>query len=505
MSTPSIEYRLPVTLVTIAGTRTTATNPMTDPREVRTRVAEIGVEIAADPGATRSLSLDPSGNGTRSMTVSLARDGRLTGINSSLSDESGERVKAALTVGASTVGALTPFLAPLGPVGAGVAVLAGLAAAGVTKASLGSRGAGLRELTGSALVPLDAETELEPVERPGASELGIKPAYLNARALDAERLADLRWSEILLETRLAKASTDAGALADPSALADELKRLGQALTTVRASLAEAETAYEEWIKDQTTVTAVDHFREVFTVDELPTERELRRAAEREFPEGQGAQPRWVRLARNLRVAVSVDLLPEGTPAPAGSGSSASGDKVLYRRPQLARVTRWTVSRDGRGNYALTPDSVERLVVVRRGTEEALPLKQGRDDLTVEVEFDDDGLLSKVSSQRGDAATKRAQLVAGSPALIQDALETGGALTKGWTTADRAAALKAELELHETRGKLDAALGPKPAKTPLDLLRAEVEETELQARLQRAKVLVSEPTRSLHLLRVVTTN
>lgn len=504
MSSPSIEYRLPVTLVTIAGTRTTAVNRETDPSEIRTRVAEIGIEIAADPSATRRLDLDATGSGTRSLSVSLARDGRLTGVNSAVSDESGERIKAALTVGASTAGAIAQFLTPLGPVGAGVAALAGLAAAGVTSASLGSRGG---ELWSTASKSMATDTaERAPVSRPSPGALGIKARYVSTRKAEAERLADLRWSEILLETRLAKV-TDPATLADPVGLADQLKRLNQALATVRASLAEAEAAYEKWIKDQTQVVAVEHFREVFTLDQLPTEQQLRQAARAEFPQGQGAQRRWSHLARSLRVAVSVDLLPEGGTASTSGGVISGGDRVVYRRPRLARVTRWAVSRDKKGDYALTPDSVEQLVVVLRGTEEALPLRHGRDDVGLEVEFDHDGLLSKVSAKRGDEATKRAQLVAGAPALLKGAMETGRGLSKGWTAADRAAALKAELELHEAQAKLDAARNPKPKpeKSALDLLRDEVEETELQARLQRAKVLVSEPTRSLHLLRVVTTS
>lgn len=525
MDSFEVEYLLPVTLVTIAGTRTTVVNHVAASREVTTRAVQIGIEITADTASPQRLTVDPAQWGRRSVSVSLAPDGRLTGVNSVFEDRSGERVKAALQVGAAAAGAVSPFTVTMGPLGAAVAAAAGLATAGMAYSVQGAvslYGLWRPEMPDAGRVPAEqAGQQGEAPQRPSPKDLGIHPRYAQEFELEAEVLADLRWSQALLTARLAKVTGQPGALLDGKALARELSDLSKALRTVRASLAEADTAYASWVAEQATTTHTDHYREVFTLDQLPTEQGLREAAQEGFvPARPKGGPNWPGLFEDLRVAVSVDLLTDetgtGVPAhqlteqaPRGHSHEVAEPPhghmtVVYRRPQVAVITRWGIDRGPDGKYRLTPEQVDRKVVVLPGAERVLPLLHGEDDRTVTAEYDADGLLTGASIDQTDARSKRAQVLGSAPGLVKDAFTTGAGLTQPWSAADRAAALKAEVELLEARTQLAQARGPAAPTDPLQRLRDDLEEAELRARLVRAQTLIAEPTRSLYLLQTVTT-
>jgi hypothetical protein len=479
MSTVSVQYRLPVTMVTISGRRTYTKNEIVAPNETVLRESAVAIEIVADPSSERTLTVPAPTRGQVSTKVSVAADGRLTGVKATSKDQSSEQLKAALQVGFGAAGALAPFVAPLGLVGAGIAVTVGTAAAALAASS----GSGVWKLYREATDESDDAPEIVP----NAEDLGIHRIYVQEHPSEAEALRGLLWSQLLLQRQLAWSAPDRDARA--------IRDLSRSLATVRAELARAQSHYSSWVESKTRVIRRDSFRKLFTMDQLPNTDALRQSAAQGL---NGRDGSWAALFEDLRIAVSCDLdASQGSP-----GTDATTDQsstVWYRRPQLATITTWRVEKDEPGKYSLIPEKVERKVVVLRNTERVVALHHGRDDATVGLEFDGDGLLNSIEVDRADSSVKRSEALGSLPSLAKDAFEAGSALSQPWTTAQRAAEVKARVELLESERKLAQLTGP---AAPPDPRQKQLENVELEARIAAAQAIVDEPTRSLYLLRSV---
>lgn len=487
MDTLTFRYRLPVTKVVVSGKRTMVTNRHADPRESTTRNSSILVEITSDEREWRTLALQHDKFDGRRFEIAVTPDGRLVSLNSALEDKSESRTKAALSVGVATAGAMAPALVGFGPLGLAAAAVVGTAAGGVTYFS----NPGIRALW-SETTPSQAQTADALVKRPELSELGVPGAYAAARKGDAEVLAHFRWSEMCLTARMAQLATPESAK-NPRELAADLRAVHKSLSLVRTGLLESERAFAEWLATHS-VTKVDAYDESFFIDDLPTTKELSAAAEDGFPFN---GPAWSSLFEDLRVAVSCDFL-ESAPSSGEhpvSRPADDSDVLWHRRPRLAEITHWQVTKTG-GKYEVQPTLVERKLVLVPGSEEALPLIAESDEGEVTAAFDADGLLTQFGFDLNDRSIGRAQAISELPGVVKGALEAGQAIGDPWSTTSRAAELKAQVELLETRAKLDKARGGPPAPDRLQSLRDTLEEAELKARLARAKLISSDPTHSL---------
>lgn len=458
MSTLEVRYRLPVSTVTITGRSTLTRNPVAEPKEQTVREAAVAVEIVADPVLEHTLIVPEPAQATVSTTVEVAPDGRLTGVSTTVTQRTGERLKAALQTGLFALGASAPFLAPLGPLGA-VGSIA-LAAVGATVAAVStSAGPTLLGIDRSSLRASRPPAAPAPGEelpgRPAATQLGVHQRYLDQHPADAEILADLIWSEQILRIQLSRAA--------PHLDADTVRERSASLWVVRSELDRARGQYTAWVQEQTTVVRTEEVREVFTLDELPTSTQLRQWAKGGFRAGDA---RWALPFKDLRLAISCDLDQPG--ATSASTSSTTGPQVLYRRPLLATLTTWRLERNEAMDYVLTVDSVERKVVVLRGTETTVPLRHAhRDEITTSLEFDGDGLLSSITSGSTDRSVTRAQSIGALPGLAGAAAAAGTAVTTPW------------------------------APTPVDPLLEQVQQAELEARLAAAQAVKGDPTRGLY--------
>lgn len=476
MSDLKIDYRLPVTTVTIGGTRTKVDNPVVTPRQSITRSSHVAVEIVADPNELRSITVaDPQLN-KRTIKVGLLPDGRLKSVNSTIEDHSDERLKAAVTLGLQTAGALSP-LATTGPVGIAAAALGAVAAGAIAySVNLAVEG-DLSDVLGDGA---DAT-------RPSPAELGIDSRYVTDHKSDAEVLANFRWSEMLLVVQESRLTTG-HAVNSPKGLADDLRAINRALSHVRAGLAGAERKYAVWVGAHAEVTEHAQFDETFLIQELPSTESLHQAAAEGFPfngldgDGTGTSARWSALFEDLRIGVSCDFLE----SPPSSQDASPGEHgvLAFRRQELAILTTWAIEREDDRKFRLTPTSVERKVVVRsdRG-EQHLSLLANKEDGALSVSYDADGLVDEISSDRSDPKVKQQQVLSALPALAKDAFESGAALSAPFTTSTR-------VQEMENRRKLN------PAADPLQQLRDDLEKAELQARLARARMVVSDPTRGL---------
>ncbi len=487
MDSVDFKYRLPVTRVTISGKRSRVSNPHTVPSESTTRTSAFGIEITADTRDWYTVSVDHEQFEHRKFEVTLLPDGRLSAVNSKLEDKSGDRVQAALKVGAAAAGALTPVLAGLGPVGLAAAAITGVAIGGITWSGLNTR-------TLASSLPGGNADRKEPAARPPLEELGVPSAYKAARPAEAEVLGNLRWSEMCLVARLA-GWTDPDATRAPLELAASLRALQKSLGIVRMGLLEAERAYGEWLA-QHTVTTVDDYNESFFLDELPDSSALQAEAAKGFPfDG----PRWGRLFEDLRFAVSCDLLdpdPTETSSPPPQARRDDDDVLWHRKPRMAKITHWRVEKRDDGRFDLKESLVERKVVVLRGDEVSMGLVSEESNGEVSVTFDSEGLLATYGLDLTGRAVERAQAVSGLPGALKDAFAAGNEIGAPLAATSQASELKAQVELLEARAKLDKARGGPPPPDRLQTIREELEEAELQARLSRARAIVSEPTRSL---------
>ena len=493
-----LTYRLPVTTVTVDGTRTTVTNQYTTPTKAVVYSSQVVTQIEADPKTLHVLQLPDPDHSTTSCTVEVAHDGRLTSTQAGVDDKSQDRIRALLKVGLTTAGTLAPLaaaalFAPAGLPTAGAMALAGLGLP-----------LGREDSEAPTRLAVDQESD-EPLRVTGVEE-GYREADENAAML----LANLRWSDIMVRAAIASAGHEY--IGDPKALATRLKALTKAQEEMRAELARAEAAYAKWIAGNAT-TQVESFHYAFRLGELPSTAKLRSMAS--GGRGDGETPSWWRLLTQLQCAVTCDFEdkdPEELNPDVPLGPAESPEVVVYRIPRLATITHWaakpTTGNDTEDDstWELTEVLRERRkVVIVQGTESYIPLRPmqtrtiGRDkpagDSDTGLTFDADGILSKVTTERTDPSLERAATLAELPDDIKNGISAGRALLKPFTPEGETERLKAQTDLINARKALKKAKAPSP-DDPLADLKADVEESELQARRARAHAIVSDPTRSL---------
>jgi len=492
-------YRLPVTTVRITGTRTHVVNRKSVPTvDTVSRNATAVTQIDADPRLWLSfinpgpLARPMRRDVERDLAFTAKPDGRLQTINATVTDTSSERLKASLQIGASVSGAVGSLLLPAGPLGVAVGVAAGVITGAV---AYGNRASGVTSLDPGVLDETLGEAPGETMSRPTLEKLGIPPAYAAERKDAAELLANLRWSEVQLLNAMARATTTS-ALAAPQDLSAQLRHLQRSLVAVREALVESERDCLAWLADQAQVTKTT-FDEVLTIDELPTTLELHRIVRSHFPADDPR--RCVALFEDLRFAVTCDLLdPEvdQNRTMRSAVSAPSDTAIWYRRPRIATVTHWEIAKSGTGLVA-KPSLVERKVVVLPGDEEYLEVVAGTGSGTASATFDVDGLLTGHSAHVKDPSVDTLKALAEAPSLVKDGLASGASVVEGLSTSDaeKTARAKDALDLLKAEKDLTAARGP-AAPDRLKLIRDELEEAELHARLAKARLIISDPTTSV---------
>lgn len=494
-----VRYRLPVTTIKIAGTRTHVVNRKSVPTiDTVSRNATAVTQIDADPRLWLSFT-DPGplarrmrSDVERDLAFTTKPDGRLQTINAKVTDTSAERLKASLQIGASVSGALGSLLIPAGPLGVAVGVAAGVVTGAV---AYSAHALGIIRLEPGALDAAFDDAAGEELSRPTLDKLGIPPAYAAEQKAAAELLANLKWSEIQLLDAIGRATTTS-ALAAPRDLSAQLRHLQRSLVAVREALVESERACLAWVADQAEVTNT-MFNEVLTIDELPTTPELHRIVSSHFPAND--RRRCVGLFEDLRFAVTCDLLDPDvdqnrTVRP--DVKLTSDTAIWFRRPRIATVTHWEITKSGTGLLA-KPTLVERKVVVLPGDEEQLEVVARTGSGTASATFDADGLLIGESVHVKDPSVDTIKALAEAPSLIKDGLASGAAVVDGLTTSDaeKTARAKDALDLLKAEKDLTAARGP-AAPDRLKQMRDDLEEAELRARLAKARLIISDPTTSV---------
>lgn len=204
----------------------------------------------------------------------------------------------------------------------------------------------------------------------------------------------------------------------------------------------------------------------------------------ESPTDQG---QWSELAHGLHIAVSVDL--ENDPVkgqPTFTRGTidvfSSSREVMYRQPRPAVLRVWKLIPTASGQAFETPIEVEcrRLEVNYPGNETEIDISSGADTTrAVAVEFDDNGALTKITTDLIDASLQRARDVSGLVSAASEAATAGANLRKAVappTLVERAAEQKAAKELGLVPSELD----------PLEPVRQQLEEARLRAQLKIAE-------------------
>ena len=205
------------------------------------------------------------------------------------------------------------------------------------------------------------------------------------------------------------------------------------------------------------------------------------------------------LFEDLRFAITCDLLDPDVDQNRTTRPDViptSDRAIWYRRPRIATMTHWEITRSGTALVA-KPTLVERKVVVVPGDEESLEVVASTVAGTATATFDHDGLITGHSTHVKDPSVDTLKALAGAPDLIKDGLASGAALIDGLSSSDaeRATRAKDSLELLKAEKELNAARGPAAADR-LKQIRDELEEAELQARLAKARLIISDPTTSV---------
>ncbi|GAA4431358.1 hypothetical protein ACFQV2_29350 [Actinokineospora soli] len=493
-----LTYRLPLTTVTVDGTRTTITNPYTKPKRAVTYTSHIATQIEADPKTLYRLRLPDPKDSVTSCTVEVAPDGRLTSTQATVDDKSQERTRALLKLSAAAAGTLVPlavtgFLAP-----ALVPTMLGF-----TLASSASRAMWLMPDRPPPGGSDDAQQECELIPE----DFGVEPDYFKADGHAAAVLVNLRWSAMKLQAAIATASRSFGD--DPRSMALHLRDLTRSHVLLREESTRAEAAYAQWIAASAD-TKVETFHHVFRLEELPSTGELKTRAS--AGHGSGATPAWWQLLTQLHCVVSRDFEDvdiEDLNPDVSLGTSRCPEHIVYRIPRLATITHWSAE-PAAGQDPICPAKWEltevlrerRKVVLMQGFESSIPLRPTRrrwgrnaqGDSDTGLTFDADGILTKISTKRSDPSLERATTLAELPEQVKAGFTTGKAMLRPLTPEGRTERLKAETELINAQKELRKAQAPS-AEDPLASLKSEVEKAELEARRARAQAILSDPTRS----------
>lgn len=451
-----LSYRLPITFVRVVGEKTVTTDSIVDPptQAVQSQ-AVVTTETGADLLSRIRAEIEIASREKQKSEWNLLPDGRLTGADVATTVDRYAEWAPYIKAGGFVLAAALPFLIP-GPAG----VIASVA-------PLSSTARGLAMLAGAdEAVGDETDEELDP----------RMAAYLADVAHQRDALTLQRY-------RAALRDAEDGAL--EAAEAGDVAALGNAriaLEIIQARTDLAEERYVAWL-DSKLVRSTTEFDERFRADELPSKVELREWAG--SPHGSG---RWVRLAKELGTAVTIDLVDpwqlhssvadrRSTFEPATSRGS-----IWWRRPRSAEVITWRVTAAG-DDYSLEQVEVQRLLIAYPGNETSIPLTS-TDGTTrsVAATFDASGALTKLVTDLTGVAQQRSADVGSLLTGIKDATSAGQEVGKALTPpslVDQAAAAEAA-----------ATLAPASEDPKVKAMKKRIAAAELRARLRIAQQLAT---------------
>lgn len=484
----SVAYRLAVTVVRIRGTRTRTTSELDGPgAEPRVeREATIDLDVVADAGAVYEIVLPAAADwADRQLSLVLEADGRLSSAGGAVTDRSGERLKAVVTVGAAVAGGLlalgaSPLVGAAAGLSAAVGGVALLSRKGIAELDRsGYAGSGIDEASGDSSV--------------SAEDLGIRPEFKVEHRADFELLYAYRRS--LIELTAAHASTALGP-ATPATKAEQLKGFDAVLRSTRAEARLVEARYDAWLrsKELATVDTVDLW---LSPAELPDEATLK--AELRERDATHTEP-WWEAATTLRTMVSIDYLDDAGP-PSDKASLAGAVPVgclVYRPPRPAVLGTWRLERTDATGWKAVLVRQDRIMVTVPGSERTVAIIGPR-GAKVDVGIDPTGALTSLAVTAQSARADRAATVAGLPGALQAGLASGTAVGGAFNAkAVELERLKRQVEIAEVRAKLKGPADPDPR---LAELREKLAVADLEARLSAADLVRANPATATLIVRV----
>ena len=449
-------YRLPVTMVRVAGTRTITTDSLTGASVTEVK-ALATTEIAAD-WRTRirvQPTLDPDSQAE--IAWKLTPDGRLIEATKNTSVSRLGPWAPALRVGAFALAAVLPALIP-GP--AGLLASAG-ALAGAAKATQKLKRRGVAEAVADA-----------------ADEDPVLMAYLGEAEHEAEVLAGLRGSM----ARALQAQATALDGADPSdpVVLDSLRNASRAVDLLRPSLERAEARFRTWRASHVT-TSVEDFDQSFPIDELPNQASLA-----EWSNQAQGDVGWTSFARRWGAAVSIDLeshdehaAPSVAEPPALYDPGTVHDEVVWRPPRRVVMRVWRLNQSDKGERNLTKLSEQAVEAAVPGNEHVLPLGSRRASRQVKAAFSETGALTEIAATLTGERRQMATEWTGLTSDVASAAESG-------TKLRDALALPTLAEQVAARENL-AKLAPPQPEDP----QKATERKALEAAQQKAQLRIAE--------------
>jgi hypothetical protein len=471
----AVDYWLPLTKVNVTGTVVTAKGSTTaataDPQATP---AVVSVVTRPDYEHPQRLEVAAKVWLERQAEIDLQSDGRLSSVKTSSTNNREDMIKSILgfTAMGAEIGAAIG-----GPVGAGI-------------------GGGAALLAASTYTEVaeheDAKEENIQEEEPGTpepkpskakpeySKLDIDPNYAKKNKAEAKQLADLRLAEA--HARLAF-SAAAGSASNLDVASAQLKATAHCLRLIRAELTVSEAAYQQWLNKRVTTTSVAYDEEI-AVSALPTTADGAKDWYMEAPSDPSIAS-FHDACTKLRIVVTCDISDPSVSEPDASTSASDRkpENVYYRAlcPAILRVFAATTDAS---KVELEERSTQRILVALPGHERKVPMFYGSGKQTFSAAFDDTGALTSISSDVTSQAASAAQSLGDLPTALKDAVDAGSELAKPFTAAGRAQALQDQ----ETERTAQAAVHP--AADPLQNLKNQVAQAELQARLKVAGQLAS---------------
>ena len=449
-------YRLPVTMIRVAGTRTTTTDSLTKAAVVEVK-ALATTEIAADWRTRIRVrpTLDPDSQAE--ISWKLTPDGRLVEAMKNTSVSRLAPWAPALRVGAFALAAVLPALIP-GPAGL-LASAGALAGAAEVEKKVRRRGV--------------AESDADVV-----TEDPVLTAYVKAAEHDAKVLLGLRRSMARALEAQATVLDDA----DPSSAValGSLRNASRVVDLLRPSLERAEAAFRAWRARQLT-TSVEDFDRSFPIDALPS-----RASLTDWCQQGAGDADWMSFARQWGVAVSIDLeshdeqaAPTVAEPPALYDPGTVRDEVVWRPPRRVVKRVWRLDQNDKGVRSLTKLSEQPVDAAVPGNEQILPLGSRRASRQVKAAFSETGALTEIGATLTGERRQSATEWTGLTSDVAAAAESG-------TKLRDALALPTLAEQVAARENL-AKLAPPPPEDP----QKATERKALEAAQQKAQLRIAE--------------
>jgi hypothetical protein len=475
----TVDYWLPLTKVNVTGTVVTAEGSpagvKTDPQATP---AAVSVVTRPDYEHPRRLEVAAQTWLERQAEIDLQPDGRLSSVKTSTTSYRGDMIKSILgfTVTGAEIGAAIG-----GPIGAGIG-------GGVALAAVASTALAEHEDAKAQDIAKESGTHERRTRkaRTAHDKLDIDPNYAKDEVAEADQLRDLRLAEA--HARLAFAAA-AGSASNLDTMSTQLKAAADCLRLIRAELAVSEAAYQKWLNKQVTTTSVSYDEEI-TISALPATSGGAKEWYAKSPSDSSADS-FHEACTSLGIVLTCEIAdppafkPDaGTSAPVRKKKEDKTKDLHYRvlRPAILRVFAATI--DDTQQVELEERSTQRILVALPGHEHDIPMFEASGKQTFSVAFDGTGALTSISNDVTSEVASAAQSFGDLPAALKDAVDAGGELAKPFTAAGRAQALQDQESLSAAQAALH------PAADPLQNLKNQVAQAELQARLKVAGQLAS---------------